>query len=204
VPSQETVSETGGARSPDYVSVLDRYLARASAAGQPAEALRIYRRELDRNSKDPGLYERFAGFLEQNNLFADVQDIYRRAIAEFPDRNWYHKLARWYLRGRQQGALTAISREATGIFSGTELEAYFRDVIEPGNVGASLYLQLNLYAHQRFPEDLVFVHNLLRAYSTEGSADSAAGRSPAARLLVSRPPRSNASTSNSCLPAVDC
>jgi predicted negative regulator of RcsB-dependent stress response/Flp pilus assembly protein TadD len=163
-----------GPRSSDYAMVLEKYLARLSALHQPMPALAVYRREMDRNPNDPGLYERFAGFLEQNNLGADVQDVYRRAIAKFPDKSWYDKLARWYLRGRQQAAFTALSREATGIFSGTELEAYFRDVVGAASLGPALYLQLNLYAHQRYPEDLAFVYNLWTAYGTRGTVDAAA------------------------------
>ncbi len=162
-----------GPRSADYAQVLEKYLARVATVGQPMEALRIYRREIDRNPNDPGLYERFAGFLEQNNLGADVQDVYRRAIAKFPDKSWYDKLARWYLRTRQQNALSALTREATGIFSGTELERYFAQAVNTNSVGAALNLQLNLYAHQRFPEDLVFVRNLLNEYDGQHAAASA-------------------------------
>ena len=36
------------------------------------------------------------------------------------------------------------------------------------------YRQLNLYAHARFPEDLVFVHNLLNAYARPETRDNAA------------------------------
>ena len=161
-----------GPRSADYAQVLEKYLARAAAVGQPMEGLRIYRREIDRNPNDPGLYERFAGFLEQNNLGSDVQDVYRRAIAKFPDKSWYDKLARWYLKTRQQTALSALTREATGIFSGTELEAYFAQAINQTSVGDALNLQLNLYAHQRFSEDLVFVRNLLNEYDRQHAASS--------------------------------
>jgi Flp pilus assembly protein TadD len=161
-----------GPRSADYAQVLEKYLARVAAVGQPMEALRIYRREIDRNSNDPGLYERFAGFLEQNNLGSDVQNVYRRAIAKFPDKSWYDKLARWYLKTRQQTALSALTREATGIFSGTELEAYFAQAINQTSVGDALNLQLNLYAHQRFSEDLVFVRNLLNEYDRQHAASS--------------------------------
>ena len=174
VPLGRYVGLAPGPRSGEYVQVLDKYLARLSALRQPTEALRVYRRELDRNPADPGLYERFAGFLEQNNLGADVQDVYRRAIAKFPDKSLYDKLARWYLRNKQQDAFTALSREAVGIFSGTELEAYFRSTVNAANFGPDLYLQLNFYAHRRFPEDLAFVHNLLGFYVTEGTQDSAA------------------------------
>ncbi len=169
-----TEASPAGPRSPGYVEVLDKYLARLSALHRPMEALRVYRRELDRIPNDPGLYERFAGFLEQNNLGADVQDVYRRATAKFPDKSWYDKLARWYLRAKQRSAFGTLSREATGIFSGTELEAYFKGVVQAEAVGPALYLQLNQYAHQRFPEDLVFVRNLLDAYGKRETANTAA------------------------------
>ncbi len=163
-----------GPRSTDYAEVLNKYLARLSALRQPMEALKVYRSELDRNPNDPGLYQRFAGFLEQNNLGADVQDVYRRAIAKFPDKSWYDKLARLYLRGKQQDQFAALTREATGIFSGTELEAYFGSVVQTEPLGPALALQLNLYAHQRFPEDLTFVRNLWNAYTAKATANPTA------------------------------
>ena len=42
---------------------LDRYIARLVAIRQPALALALYRKEIDRNPNDPGLYERLAAFL---------------------------------------------------------------------------------------------------------------------------------------------
>ena len=72
-----------------------------------------------------------------------------------------------------------LSREAVAAFSGSELEAYFSDIVSPASPDAALYRQLNLYAHQRFPEDLVFVRNLLGAYSRRETYDRAA----AERLL---------------------
>ena len=95
----------------------------------------------------------------------EVEDIYAQAIAKFADRSWYHKLARWYLRRRQLSDLEKISRDAIAVFSGTELEGYFGEIVSQAHPDAALYRQLNLYAHDRFPEDLVFVHNLLGAYS---------------------------------------
>jgi len=175
MPIPQTSHAPGsGSRSPDYATVLDRYLARLGALNRPMDALRVYRDELAQDPNDPGLYARFAGFLEQNNISADVQDVYRRAIAKFPDKSWYHRLARWYLRSRQQSAYASLTQEVTGIFTGTELESYFSEVVQTGPVAPNLYLQLNLFAHQRFPEDLVFVRNLLREYQ------SPANRSPAA------------------------
>jgi cellulose synthase operon protein C len=168
-----------GVRSADYVRVLDKYLSRLAALKQPLDALRVYRTEIDRNPNDPGLYQRLAAFLEQNGMAREVEDVYTQAIAKFTDRSWYHKLARWYLRRREASALERISRNAIAVFSGTELEAYFADIVSQAHPDAALYRQLNLYAHERFPEDLVFVHNLLDAYARRETFDGTA----AARLL---------------------
>jgi hypothetical protein len=167
------------ARSSDYVLVLNKYLARLADLKRPLDALRVYRTEIDRNPNDPGLYELFAGFLEQNGMTREVEDVYIKAIAKFADRSWYDKLARWYLLRKQLGALEKISRDAIAVFAGTELEAYFSEVVSQTHPDAALYRQLNLYAHDRFPEDLVFVHNLYSAYTRRETYDAAA----AERLL---------------------
>ncbi len=161
------------AKSAEYAQVLDQYLARLAALERPMDALRVYRTEIDRNPNDPGLYERLAAFLDQNHLSKDLEDLYAKAIARFQDRSWYHRLARWYLRNREDAALEKVTRQVVAIFSDEELESYFADVVS-AHPDASLYLQLNLYAHERFPEDLVFVHNLITAYSRKETADSTA------------------------------
>ena len=148
-------------RSTEYTAVLDRYLSRLAALDRKMDALRVYRREIDRNPDDPDLYARLAGFLEQNELGKDVESTYRRAIAKFPDRVWYDRLARWYLKEKQEAQFQTLTREVVGIFSGTELEKYFGDVVAQASLDRDLSRQLNLYAHQRFPQDLTFVHNLL-------------------------------------------
>jgi Tfp pilus assembly protein PilF len=162
------------ARSPDYARVLDRYIARLVALKRVRDALALYRRQLDGNPGDAGLYERLAAFLEQNKLAAEVEQVYRRAMAQFADRSWHHKLARWYLRRKQAAQFEALTRDVAKVFAGSELEAYFRDVVEPASLDAVLYRQVNLYAHERFPHDLVFVRNLLSAYARRGTADPAA------------------------------
>ena len=168
-----------GARSGEYVQVLNKYLSRLSALNRPLDALRVYRTEIDRNPNDPGLYERLAAFLQQNGMSRDVEDLYAKAIARFTDPSWYDKLARWYLRTRQTAALEKISRDVIAIFSGAELERYFTEIVSQTHPDAALYRQLNLYAHDRFPEDLAFVHNLLNAYAQPQTRDPAA----AERLL---------------------
>ena len=60
-------------------------------------------------------------------------------------------------------------------FEGTDLARYFQAVVGRGPaVNAQLFLQLNLYAHERFPHHLIFVRNLLSAYATEETLDRAA------------------------------
>jgi len=162
-------------RSPEYARVLDRYAGRLVSLNQVQAALALYRREIDRNPADPGLYDALAAFLEQNQLGAQIEQAYQRAIAQFQDHSWQQKLARWYLRQRRQADLARVTRDVVRIFSGTELEGYFSQVIgQQPPIGPALYLQLNLAAHQRFPHQLGFVRNLLRAYTTQGTADDSA------------------------------
>jgi Tfp pilus assembly protein PilF len=170
----ENPNAARSARSSEYVQVLDKYLSRLAALKRPLDALRVYRTEIDRNPNDPGLYQRLAAFLEQNEMARDVEDVYTKAIAKFADRSWYHKLARWYLRTKQSSALQKISRDAITVFSGTDLERYFSEIVSQTHPDAALYRQLNVYAHERFPEDLAFVHNLLGAYARPETYDARA------------------------------
>jgi hypothetical protein len=162
-------------RSPDYARVLDRYVARLVSLKRTRDALTLYRREIGRNPSDPGLYDTMAAFLEQNDMGAEIEAVYQRAIAQFQDHTWQHKLARWYLREKRQADVAKLTRDVVKIFSGTELDEYFREIVTPAKpVGPALYLQLNLYAHQRFPHYLAFARNLLAAYSTTPTVDNAA------------------------------
>jgi len=162
-------------RSPDYARVLDRYVARLISLKRTRDALTLYRREIDRNPGDPGLYDTMAAFLEQNDMGAEIEAVYQRAIARFQDHTWQHKLARWYLREKRQADVAKLTRDVVKIFSGLELDEYFREIVSPARpVGPVLYLQLNLYAHQRFPHYLAFARNLLTAYSNAPTTDMAA------------------------------
>ncbi len=163
-----------GPRSASYARVLDRYVSRLAAMKRVKDALIVLRRELDRNPNDPGLYERLAGFLDQNKLAAEMEAVYKKAIEQFPDRNWYHKLARYYLRQKQSAQFQALTGDIAKVFSGTELERYFREVVATQTLDAALYRQVNLYAHQRFPQNLRFVQNLLEVYQRKGTADPVA------------------------------
>jgi tetratricopeptide (TPR) repeat protein len=154
---------TSTAHSGEYEHVLDRYLSRLVAMRRLSDALEVLRGELDRNPQDPGLYEKLANFLEQNRLNAHEEEVYQQAIKQFQDSSagWYAKLARFYLRQRRTADYSALSRKVTGIFSGTELEEYLRQAPAPDE---ALSFEVNRYAHDRFPHDLIFVRNLLAYY----------------------------------------
>ncbi len=174
ITTHETL-QAGGPRSAEYASVLERYLSRLAALKQLPQALEVLRHEVDRNPNDPGLYERLAQFLEQNQLGAQEEEVYQRAIQQFPDRSWYHKLARLYLRHKRNDQFEQLTGQVVKIFAGSDLEFYFNDVVgRNGFIGPQLYLRLNLYANQRFPHNQTFVRNLLGAYHTTGTYDEAA------------------------------
>ncbi len=160
-----------GARSPEYAHVLERYLSRLVQMKQIPSAIGVLSRAIDRNPDDPGLYERLAAFLDQNRLGSQQEEIYRRALARFPDKSWYDKLARYYIRYKRNAEFEQMTRDAVTKFQGSDLEQYFNHV-----VGGSpdLYLRLNLYANQRFPHNPTFVRNLLGAYQNAATRDPAA------------------------------
>jgi tetratricopeptide (TPR) repeat protein len=165
-----------GARSPEYARVLDRYISRLVSMDRVMDALAVCRAEIGRNPDDPGLYERLAAFLDQNKLGGQVEAVYRKAIERFPDTSWTHKLARWYLRRQRNADFEKLTTDVVKIFSGTELEKYFADLVNASSVGPVAYRQVNRYAHQRFPNDLQFVRNLLDAYLRKEMVDRRAHR----------------------------
>jgi Flp pilus assembly protein TadD len=166
--------QAAAARSPEYRHVFDRYVARLVSLDRPMDAVALYRREIDRNPDDPGLYESLAAFLDQHNLANQVEDVYKQAIAHFQNPTWNDKLARWYLRMKRGAEFAALTEQVAKIFSGTELERYCRDIVAPKSLDPALFRQVNLYAHRRFPDNLTFVRNLLTAYGRRETADPAA------------------------------
>jgi len=163
--SKQTSDRKVGARSPEYAQVLNKYLSRLAQQHAVPEALVVLRRELDRNPDDPGLYERFAQFLEQNALGSEEEAVYKRAIQKFSGTSWYEKLARWYLRHDRQNDFESLTNQVTKIFSGTELQAY----VEQVRIPSALSVAVEEYAHRRFPHNLTFVNDLLCHYQAHGS-----------------------------------
>ena len=70
-------------RSPQYAEVFDRYINRLVSLKRIKEALVLYRREIDRNPNDPGLYERLAEFLNQNRMAGEIEQVYVKATQHF-------------------------------------------------------------------------------------------------------------------------
>ena len=168
---RDTETRGTGPRSPEYSRVLERYLARLAQLKEVPQALGVLRREIDHNPDDPGLYERLATFLQQNNLSLEEEEVYRRAFSRFADPSWYSKLARLYLRYRKYSQLQQLTQDAVKQFDGSVLETYFASV---GASTPAMYLRLNQYANARFPHNLYFVNNLLQAYQSTPTYDQAA------------------------------
>lgn len=162
------------ARSPEYARVLDHYISRLVSMDRVMDALAVCRGEIDRNPDDPGLYERLAAFLDQNHLGAQVEGVYRKAMERFPDTSWTDKLARWYLRRQRRAEFQKLTLDVVKVFAGTHLERYFQQLVSASALGPAAYLQVNVYAHRRFPDNLQFVRNLLNAYSRRGTVDRGA------------------------------
>ena len=168
---RNTETREAGPRSPEYSRVLERYLARLVQLKEVPQALGVLRREIDHNPDDPGLYERLATFLQQNNLSQKEEEVYRRAFARFSDPSWYSKLARLYLRYQKYTQLHQLTQDAVKEFDGSVLETYFASVDAST---PAMYLRLNQYANARFPHNLYFVNNLLEAYHSTATHDPAA------------------------------
>lgn len=169
--SKSASAQPAGVRSPEYQRVLDRYISRLVSMKQVPAALVVWRQELERNPNDPGLYERFAEFLESNRLGTEEETVYKRAIQQFPDKNWYHQLARWYLKNKRHQDLQALSQQVLKIFSGSDLENYLDNV---AGMPGQLDLDFNLYAHDRFPHNLIFVRHLMDLYRSKAFWNQAA------------------------------
>jgi Flp pilus assembly protein TadD len=168
---QNSTATEQGPRSPEYSRILERYLARLVELKEVPRALGVLRHEIDHNPDDPGLYERLAQFLQQNQLGKEEEEVYRRAMGRFADRSWYSKLARLYLRYKKNAEFEQLSQEAIKQFSGSELETYFQSA--RANT-PEMYLHLNQYANGRFPHNPYFVRNLLEAYHSKPTYDDAA------------------------------
>jgi tetratricopeptide (TPR) repeat protein len=170
VPLGDAGAVTGGqsaaARSGEYARVLDRYISRLTQESKLRDAVALLRREIDQNPNDAGLYERLAAFVEQNRFDSDLEQTYQAAIKKFPGTTWSEKLARFYLKQERSSDYERLTKQLVDVFTGEEIEAYLEAVHPDQALNAQLYVQVNLYAHRRFPHNLTFVRNLVYAYES--------------------------------------
>lgn len=150
-----------------YESLLSRYISSLTQQKNDAAVLNLYKAQLAAHPDEQWLYENFAAYLAANRLLEDEASLYRHAIEQFKEKNWYEKLARWYLRNQRDTEFEQVSKEIVDTFSGTEVATYFQQVLPSySDPYRALYLALNQYAHDRFPYNLTFVNNLLDFYDS--------------------------------------
>src|SRR5580658_5220760 len=151
-------------RSMAYEQILDRYLSRLTESHRLPDALALYRREIDHNPDDPGLYERLAEFVEQNKFDSEIEPLYRNAMNRFGDSEWASRLARYYLRTKRSQDYRALVERLSGVFTGSELESFLQRVPPNAGLNDQFAVSINEFAHQKFPHNLTFVRNLLGYY----------------------------------------
>ena len=160
---------TSTVRSMAYERILDRYLSRLTESHRLPDALALYRREIDHNPDDPGLYERLAAFVEQNKFDSEIEPLYRNAMNRFGDSEWASKLARYYLRTKRSQDYRALVERLAAVFTGSELESFLQRVPPNAGLNDQFAVSINEFAHQKFPHNLTFVRNLLGHYNNTRS-----------------------------------
>ena len=117
----------------------------------------------------------FLQFTESHNLYNEELKIYQKAIQHFNDKNWYHKIARWYIRYKGDAEFRNFTEQTKDIFGDSELSQYFQNFVHyryPISTPESeAYHRLYLYAHNKFPKNLNFVKGLLQFYNSFGLGD---------------------------------
>lgn len=147
-----------------FSALLKRYISSLTQEKNYNAVLKLYRDQIQKYPTEEALYENFAEYLAQNNLFDEEASIYSHAIQQFKTKSWYEKLARWYLRREQSAELEKLSHEVIDTFQGTAVAEYLQNV-NTTYPYRSLYIALNKYALSRFPYNMTFVNNLLSVYS---------------------------------------
>ena len=155
--------ETARLRAVDYSYVLERTVARLTGAKRYLEVVALFRKELGTQ------HQRGSAVCAVCRLFEPASFLQRRD-GDLPAGHQPLQQSRLV---RQAGALVLTAETAGGlcyafeefvdVFAGTELEAYFSDVVTQVRPNA-FYEELNLYANRRFPHNPVFARNLAEVY----------------------------------------
>ncbi len=168
------VEDTGVAYLQGYARILDRYVTRLAAAGFQNRVTGLFRELLERHAGDPGLYARFAAFLQKNRLDAELEQLYRRTVQRFQNAGSYLALVRWHQKQQNAAAVQDLSREAIALLSPADVEVYLEGLSASGRLGPAVAAQLYAQAFERFPFHLAFARRLLAAYQQGASRDYAA------------------------------
>ena len=112
IPAQDSVCHIpdGQPLASSTRAVLERYLARLVQLKQVPGALAVLRREIDRNPDDRPPMSAWRSFSPRTDS-AEEEEVYRRAMQRFPDRSWYHKLARFYLLQKKERRIRKRTRK---------------------------------------------------------------------------------------------
>jgi len=156
-----------GSRDDYYSAISD--LARHLAGEQEMTAVvKLYWDQIQKYPQDQQLYDRFLDFLSRYRIFDEQEKVYKRAIEQFETNDYYDKLARFYIRQKQDDSLKNFAREVAEIFKDSELHNFLRTFINPGrnaeDADTRFYQTMYEYANRRFPRNLNFVNDLLNYY----------------------------------------
>lgn len=152
-----------------YLRAFNAYVATLTNQKKYLDALALYWEEIGRHPNDENLYEEFLQFAGTHNLYDQELKLYQRAIGQFGEATWYHKMARWHLRHQGEDAMRRITDQVRSRLDESALRDYLGEFTDPdwenlNNVKSRFYLESYLYAHQRFPHNLQFVRGLIRFY----------------------------------------
>jgi tetratricopeptide (TPR) repeat protein/cytochrome c-type biogenesis protein CcmH/NrfG len=132
------------------------------------DVVKLYWQEIESRPDDESLYTSFLGFLDSYRIFEEQEKVYKKAIERFDNKNYYDKLARWYIRQKKTAELHTYIREVAEVFKDSELGTFLNKFVRLSNRASdadkAFYETIYLYANQRFPRNLDFVNNLLRFY----------------------------------------
>jgi len=145
---------------------LDELAGFLMARQRPLEVVALYRDLIAANPGDERLYEKLSGVLEAKAMLPEQEAHYRAAMAKFEGPGWFNRLARFYLRQKRTADFQELSGRIVGIFAGTDLEVYLREVLpDVGGMDKNAYnrfiLEINQAALQRFPLNPNFLQRVL-------------------------------------------
>jgi predicted Zn-dependent protease len=156
-----------------YVDLLERMVASYEADKARGDLLAFFWSEVRKHPRDEGLLERFLGWLGSTSLLNDQLQAYQMALKQYDDGTWLHRFARWYVRRGRGAEVRRLTEQVIRTLDDEQVAEYLRQFAGYGGAarGDSLdwnnlvALQVTLLAHQRFPNNLEFVEQLLGRYA---------------------------------------